>query len=43
MMSANLVGFAIGIEGMRYMVQQLFGSWQGGSNFEELHTLPLVT
>jgi membrane-bound O-acyltransferase GUP1_2 len=29
MMSANLVGFAIGIDGMKYMIQQLFGSWQG--------------
>lgn len=29
MLSANLVGFAVGIEGMKYMIQQLFGSWQG--------------
>lgn len=28
-MSANLVGFAIGIDGMKYMMQQLFSSWQG--------------
>ena len=29
MMTANLVGFAIGTDGMRYMVEQLLGSWEG--------------
>jgi hypothetical protein len=29
MVSANLVGFVIGTEGMKYMIQQLFGSWHG--------------
>lgn len=29
MMTGNLVGFAIGTDGMRYMIEQLFGSWEG--------------
>ncbi|KAI0667916.1 MBOAT-domain-containing protein [Trametes maxima] len=29
MMSANLVGFVIGTDGMQYMVGQVFGSWEG--------------
>ncbi|KAK0569756.1 glycerol transporter [Tilletia horrida] len=29
MMGANLVGFAIGLDGMKYMVQQLTGSFEG--------------
>lgn len=29
MMTANLIGFAIGTEGMTYMWQQMVGSWQG--------------
>lgn len=29
MMAANLVGFVIGVDGMRYMVEQLFGTAQG--------------
>jgi hypothetical protein len=38
MMTANLVGFAIGTEGMKYMWQELLGTWNGayctGSVFE---------
>lgn len=33
MMTANLVGFAIGTEGIQYMWQQLLGSWSGISFF----------
>jgi len=29
MISANLVGFAIGTEGMMYMVKEIFGTWSG--------------
>lgn len=29
MMTGNLVGFAIGTDGMRYMAEQLLGSWGG--------------
>ncbi|CAE6420274.1 unnamed protein product [Rhizoctonia solani] len=29
MMGANLVGFVIGLDGMRYFVSELIGSWQG--------------
>lgn len=29
MMTANLVGFAIGVDGIRYMWEQLLGSWDG--------------
>ncbi|CDU26277.1 probable GUP1-Multimembrane-spanning protein essential for proton symport of glycerol [Sporisorium scitamineum] len=29
MMTGNLVGFAIGMDGLRYMVRQLLGSWEG--------------
>ncbi|CUA70892.1 Glycerol uptake protein 1 [Saccharomyces cerevisiae S288c] [Rhizoctonia solani] len=29
MMGANLVGFVIGVDGMRYFVSELIGSWQG--------------
>lgn len=29
MMTANLVGFAIGIEGIQYLWEQLLGSWSG--------------
>ncbi|KAI1792160.1 MBOAT-domain-containing protein [Ganoderma leucocontextum] len=29
MMTANLVGFVIGTDGMKYMIEQLMGSWQG--------------
>jgi D-alanyl-lipoteichoic acid acyltransferase DltB (MBOAT superfamily) len=29
MMIANLVGFVIGVDGVRYMLQQLTASWQG--------------
>ncbi|PWN50587.1 glycerol uptake protein 1, partial [Violaceomyces palustris] len=29
MMTANLVGFAIGIDGINYMISQLLGDWQG--------------
>ncbi|PCH42536.1 MBOAT-domain-containing protein [Wolfiporia cocos MD-104 SS10] len=29
MMSANLVGFVIGTEGISYMLQQLLGTWEG--------------
>jgi hypothetical protein len=29
MMTANLVGFAIGTEGMKYMWQELLGTWNG--------------
>lgn len=29
MMGANLVGFVIGLDGMRYFVSELLGSWQG--------------
>lgn len=29
MMTANLVGFVIGIDGMKYMIEQIFGSSEG--------------
>ncbi len=29
MMSANLVGFAIGVDGMKYMIQELFKNVEG--------------
>lgn len=29
MMTANLVGFVIGVDGMRYMVEQFFGTIEG--------------
>lgn len=29
MMTANLIGFAIGADGMKYMWEQLLGSWDG--------------
>lgn len=29
MMTANLVGFAIGVDGIQYLWQQLLGSWDG--------------
>ncbi|TKY85492.1 hypothetical protein EX895_005654 [Sporisorium graminicola] len=29
MMTGNLIGFAIGTDGMRYMIEQLLGSWEG--------------
>ncbi|KAF8517669.1 MBOAT, membrane-bound O-acyltransferase family-domain-containing protein [Hysterangium stoloniferum] len=29
MMSANLIGFVLGVEGMQYMVRTMFDSWQG--------------
>ncbi|TBU27794.1 MBOAT-domain-containing protein [Dichomitus squalens] len=29
MMTANLVGFVIGTDGMKYMMEQIVGSWQG--------------
>ena len=31
MMTANLIGFAIGTEGMGYMWGQMIGSWEGSS------------
>ena len=33
MMTANLIGFAIGMEGMAYLWGQLIGTWQGRSLF----------
>ncbi|KAF8602869.1 MBOAT-domain-containing protein [Ceratobasidium sp. AG-I] len=29
MMGANLVGFVIGVDGMRYFISEIVGSWQG--------------
>ena len=29
MMTANLVGFVIGTDGMKYMIEQITGSWEG--------------
>lgn len=29
MMTANLIGFAIGTEGMTYMWRQMVGTWEG--------------
>jgi hypothetical protein len=29
MISANLVGFVIGTEGMMYMVKEIMGTWSG--------------
>jgi len=31
MMTANLVGFAIGVDGVKYMWDQILGSWEGKS------------
>lgn len=31
MMAANLVGFVIGTDGIRFFVDELFGTWQGWS------------
>ena len=31
MMTANLIGFAIGTEGMSYMWGQMIGSWEGAT------------
>ena len=36
MMSANLVGFVLGLDGMKYLVAQISGSWSG-----QLPALPL--
>lgn len=36
MMIANLVGFVIGIDGVRYMLQQLVAAWQGESGHPDL-------
>lgn len=33
MMAANLVGFVIGTDGLRFFVQQLFGTSEGLSHF----------
>jgi hypothetical protein len=30
-MCANLVGFVVGVEGTRYLLEQLIGSWEGPS------------
>ena len=30
MLSANLVGFVIGTEGMAYMAKEIGGTWTGG-------------
>ena len=29
MMAANLVGFVIGTDGIQYMLEQLFSTWEG--------------
>ena len=29
MLTANLVGFVIGVDGMKYMISQISGSWEG--------------
>ena len=29
MMTANLIGFVIGTDGMKYMLHQIFDSWEG--------------
>jgi hypothetical protein len=31
MISANLVGFVIGTDGMTYMVKEIIGTWSGKS------------
>ena len=31
MMAANLVGFVVGLDGVRYLVAELVGSWAGMS------------
>ena len=40
MLSANLVGFVIGTEGIGYMAKEIVGSWEGASlvahSFEEV-------
>ncbi|ELU37317.1 glycerol transporter [Rhizoctonia solani AG-1 IA] len=34
MMGANLVGFVIGLDGMRYFISELIGSWQGQIRYQ---------
>lgn len=34
MMTANLVGFAIGVDGVKYMWEQILGSWKGKYEFD---------
>ncbi|KIJ52437.1 hypothetical protein M422DRAFT_58644 [Sphaerobolus stellatus SS14] len=29
MMAANLIGFVLGVDGMKYMLQKIFGTWEG--------------
>ena len=29
MMTANLVGFVVGIDGVKFLASQLFGTWDG--------------
>ena len=29
MMAANLVGFVVGMDGVKYLITQLAGSWSG--------------
>lgn len=38
MLTANLVGFVIGVDGMKYMIEQILGSLAG----ESLHALTIV-
>jgi hypothetical protein len=38
MMVANLVGFVVGVDGIKYMASQLVGSW-AGTNFDPLCAL----
>jgi membrane-bound O-acyltransferase GUP1_2 len=33
MMTANLVGFVLGTEGMVYLAGKLFGTWEGAPHF----------
>ena len=37
MMTANLVGFVIGTDGIKYMIDQIMGSWQGASTVGPMH------
>lgn len=37
MMGANLVGFVIGVDGMRYFLSEILGSWQGSFSSSVLH------
>lgn len=30
MTAANLVGFVIGTDGLKFFISQLFGTWEGG-------------